>query len=225
MLRKNIDAKAEAAKMASLSLILGIAAGVAYLGLIRRAVMLLQSTTQIAGLNANFDSGLLTLASAQPGTPSTSLATVAVAALPVAIIATLALSFAARVRPAIAVFPSLLIAAAILGLLGAVALFLYVVNTARHRNDFLVALGTIVAVSILLRLQRSVRQFYRRNPALVSAIVGVVAIAYLVLTNGINISSILLSDVDIWLALIAFVLVLYSAIKMVRLGTRLRRGR
>jgi hypothetical protein len=46
------------------------------------------------------------------------------------------------------------------------------------------------------------------------------------LTNGsTNISAIVLSDVDIWLALAAFAIVLYSAIVLVRLGRMLRRGR
>jgi xanthine/uracil permease len=130
------------------------------------------------------------------------------------------------VRPTTTVASGLLIPAALLGLLGVVLLFLDVVATVKNRDDFLLALGTLVVIAVLLRLQRSLRHFYRRSPALVSLLVGVLVLAYIFLTNGsTNISAIVLSDVDIWLALVAFAIVLYSAIVLVRLGRMLRRGR
>jgi hypothetical protein len=225
MLRRNIDVKAEATKLASLSIVWGVGAAVAYLGLIHRAIDLINNGVQSSGLSTSFDSGLISYVNAPGSAATKSLTTIAVAALPFAIIAVLVLGFFGRVRPTLSALPAGMIVAAIVGLAGTVAIFIQVVNTAANRTQFIVALVTIVLISLLLRISRGVRQFYRSNPALVSTIIAVVTIAYLFLLNGANIPSILLSDIDVWLALVSFGIVLYSGINMVGLGARARRGR
>jgi hypothetical protein len=223
---KHVNALADAHQMAVLSIVWGAVAGVAYLGLVKRAVDLIKAATGWAGPSTSFDSGLLTIDPAQAGQTHSTVYIVAIAALPLAILAIIGLGLVARVRPTTTVASGLLIPAALLGLLGVVLLFLDVVATVKNRDDFLLALGTLVVIAVLLRLQRSLRHLYRRSPALVSLLVGVLVLAYTFLTNGsTNISAIVLSDVDIWLALAAFAIVLYSAIVLVRLGRMLRRGR
>jgi hypothetical protein len=224
MLRRNIDPRAESSKLASLSLIWGIGAAVAYLGLIYRAAVLIENATQVPGLSTSFDEGLVTFVSRSSGTTARSLATVGVAALPIAIIAVLVLALFARVRPTLTVLPVGMLVGAVVGLIGGVSLFLQVVNTSTNRAEFIVALVTIALISLVLRLSRRLRQSYRQNPALVSALVAVVTIVYLFLVNGANIPSILLQDIDVWLALIAFVIVLYSAINMIGFSIRMARG-
>jgi hypothetical protein len=223
---KHINIRADAHKMASLSVVWGAIAGVAYLGLVKRVVDLIEAATGWAGPSTSFDSGLLSIDPARVGQSHTSAYTIAIAALPVAILVIIGLGLVARLRPTTTALSGLLIPAALVGLAGAVLLFLDVVVTVKNRNDFLLALGTLVAIAILLRLQRFVRRFYRRNPAFVSLLVGAVLIAYIFITNGTtNISTIVLSDIDIWLALAAFTIVLYSGIVLVRLGRALGRGR
>ncbi|MGH2517258.1 MAG: hypothetical protein ACRDHP_16535 [Ktedonobacterales bacterium] len=223
---KHPNVRADAHKMAVLSVVWGVVAGVAYLGLVKRGVNLIEATTGWAGPSTSFDSGLTTIDPVQAGHAHTAVYTVAIAALPIAIVVILVLGIFARVRPSAAVLSGLLIPAALLGLVGVILLFLDVVVTVKNRNDFLLALGTLVAIAVLLRLQRFVRHFFRRNPALVSVLVGVVVLAYIFLTNGTtNITTIVLTDLDIWLALAAFAIVLYSSFVLVRLARALRRGR
>lgn len=220
--------RADAAKRASLSIVWGVVAGIAYLGLINGAVDIVKKATGWSGPGTSFDTGLRTFDSTKYGgahATFASVASIAIPALPVVIVAIVALGIASRVRPGMAVFPGLLIAAAALGLVGAVLLFLDVEANTQNRNDFLVALGTIVGISILLRLQKFVRRFYRRTPAVASLIVGLVVVIYIFLSNGTSIPSIVLAQIDIWLALVAFAIALYGGIAMVRLGQRMGRGR
>lgn len=221
--KQNINPRAEATKVAALGVAWGVVAGIAYLGLLKRMIDVIKSATGWAGPGGGFDGGLIAIDPARAGQPHTSLYIIAISALPIAILAVIGLGIAAGIRPKTFVLSGLLIAAALLGLLGVVLLFLDVVATVANGSAFLLALATIVIVSILLRLQRSVRHFYRRNPALVSLIIGVVVIAYIFITNGAtSISGIILSDIDIWLALIAFAIALYSGIALARLGRWIR---
>ena len=84
---------------------------------------------------------------------------------------------------------------------------------------------TGVVVSILLRLQRSVRHSYQRNPALVTLLVALLTIVYLVLSNGTNITAIFLTDIDVWLALVAFAIVLFAGIGIARYRRLIPRGK
>jgi hypothetical protein len=88
--------------------------------------------------------------------------------------------------------------------------------------QFAVALITIVIVSILLRLQRAIRRFFRRSPALASLLFAAVTVFYLIISNGANISSLVLQQVDVWLSLLAFAIVAYCGVTLVRIGQRLR---
>src|SRR5579859_1949327 len=95
---KHNFSRADAGKMASLSIVWGAAAGVAYLGLISHAVALLKTATGWSGPGTTFDSGLLTLHAA-PISPSLSaLSSFAVAAIPIACAAILGLGVAAWIR-------------------------------------------------------------------------------------------------------------------------------
>ncbi len=103
-------------------------------------------------------------------------------------------------------------------------LFLGLVATDKNGNQFVVALATIVLIAVLIRLQRFIRRFYQRAPAAASLILAALIVAYLILGSGTNITSIVLVQMDIWLALIAFAIALYGGIVQIRAGQRLRRG-
>jgi len=224
---KQLQVRADAHKLAVLALVWGLVAGVAYLGLIKHVVDVIMAATGWAGPSTGFDSGLIAIdpgQAADAGHVHTALYTAAIAALPIAILVIIGLGIVARVRPSVTLLTGLLIPAALLGVVGTLLLFLDVVATVKNRNDFLLALGTLVVIAVLLRLQRFVRHFYRRNPAVVSVIVGLVVLIYIFVTNGTtNLSTIVLSDIDIWLALTAFTIALYCGVVLVRRGHALRR--
>src|SRR5260370_17961756 len=118
-----ISPKAGSAKMSTMVIVWGLAAGVDYLGLINGAATQLYNSLK-APLPSN-DSGLRTLDSQLTAhfhiavNSFSSLATIAVAAIPVAIIATIALGLGVRVRPTQGVFSSLLVVPGVVGLSGA----------------------------------------------------------------------------------------------------------
>jgi hypothetical protein len=209
MRRSHPDARREVSKRATLCLMWGIIAGVAYLGLIGRGVSLIAKATGLIGSSETIDSGLITLTSSSGG--------VAVpASLHALAIAALVLGILQRINPRQRVFAGLLIAAASLGLVGSLLLFLRVVATESNGKGFIIAFLTGVVVSLLLRVQQWMRHSYDRNPALVTLLVALVVIAYLVLSNGTNITAIILSDVDVWLALVAFAIALVAGIGIAR---------
>jgi len=112
--------------------------------------------------------------------------------------------------------------AAILGLIGALLLFLAQVATRERGTEFIVAPVTIIIVALLLRLQRFVRRFYSRSPAFATLFFGVFTVVYLILANGVNISSIVLSQIDVWLALISFAIVLYAGFNLANAARKAR---
>jgi hypothetical protein len=221
------DPRREVTKRAMLSIVWGIIAGVAYFGLIGRGVTYITTLTHAS---ETIDSGLITLTNTKSGgvTVPTALQPFlvpAVAALPIAIIAIIVLGILLRARPRQRAFAGLLIVASILGLLGALVFFLRVVATPGNGRAAIVALITGVVVSILLRLQRSIRQSYQKNPALVTLLVALLTVIYLVLANGTSITAIFLSDIDVWLALVAFAIVLYAGIRVLRFQRVIPRGK
>jgi len=220
-MRKSSDPKAEAAKMAILSIVWGVAAGVAYLGLIGRVVDLIKANTRWPGPGVAIDTGLIAVKTTQAGSLPPGLFSAAILAIPIAAAAIIALGIFLRVRPSLVPLSAVLLVAGLVGFAAVGVLFLRLVATDETRNDFLIALGTIVVVWVLLRLERSMRRLYRRNPAVASLILGAVVIAYLVLANGTNIAAIVLSAIDIWLALVAFAIALYTGVRLVRLGQKL----
>lgn len=215
----------DAAKRASLSIAWAAVAGIAYLGLIKRG---LDAVGAAAHWNSPaVDAGLYAIPQAQAriGGPYATLGAVAITAIPVALVAAIALGVATRIRPHLVFLPSLLFIAGLIGLIGTLLLGYTQLVTPKKELEFGIALGTIVIVSILLRLQRFIRRFYRRAPAVASLLVAVLALAYLVLSNGTSISAVFLEQIDIWLGLIAFAIVLYNGIQLVRASRRVSKAR
>ena len=220
MRKSRPDARREVTKRATLCLMWGIIAGVAYLGLIGRGVSLIAKATGLIGSSETIDSGLLTLTSSSGGVavPGSlhALAIAALAALPFAIVGIMVLGILQRINPRQGIFAGLLIAAASLGLVGSMLLFLRVVATESNGKGFIIAFLTGIIISFLLRVQQWMRHSYERNPALVTLLVALVVIAYLILSNGTNITAIILSDVDVWLALVAFAIALVAGVGIAR---------
>jgi hypothetical protein len=213
-----------AAKRASLAIAWGVAAGVAYFGLIYQAVNLIVNATNGQWNGGNVDHGIVTVGSQfkEFGDPYSQIATIVIAALPIAIIATIVLAAIARARPRTPAIPGLLIVSGVLGLAASLLLFVALVANLKNGVQFIVALLTIVIVSILLRLQRGIRRFFRRSPAVASLLFAAVTIFYLIISNGANISTLVLQQVDVWLSLLAFAIVFYCGVTLVRNGQRLR---
>lgn len=223
MLSRKSDPRADARKMSSLAIAWGIVAGIAYLGLISVAITFLKHQVS-AWQGITVDPGILRLAQAKHDTHTT-ISTLVIAALPVAIVAVIALGIIARARQSLAAVGPLLILAALLGLAGSVLLFLGLVVNEQNGTELAVALATIVIVAILLRLSRYIRRFYGRSPAAASLLFALLTIAYLILSNGGgNISSVVMAQVDVWLSLIAFAIALYSGAVVVRARRRMRKA-
>ena len=227
--RSTVDPRREVVKRAMLCVAWGVVAGVAYFGLIGKGVSAIAKATGLIGQGETIDSGLINLTTAAGGVsvPASlhTLAVTALAILPIAIIATIVLGILLRVRPRQGILAALLIIAAVLGLLGSLVFFLRVVATASNGKDFVIALITGVVVSILLRLQRTIRQSYQQNPALVTLLVALLTLVYLVLANGTSITAIFLADIDVWLALIGFAIVFYAGIRIARYRRMIPRGK
>ncbi|HEV2237595.1 MAG TPA: hypothetical protein VGR57_13105 [Ktedonobacterales bacterium] len=221
MAGKAVDAKTQVARMASLSVAWGLLAGVAFLGLIKSAVDYAKAHSAWPGFTV--DGGLSTLNVSRVASNYQSLTHLAVIALPIAAGAVIALGIATRVRPTLPVFAVLALVAAVIGLLSAGVIFAAEVVNAQNETSTVVAVATIVLVGVLLRLQRFIRHFYRRTPAFTSLLFVAVTLAYLILSNGSNLSTLILSQVHVWLALIAFLIALYATISQVRAGRRLAR--
>lgn len=218
------DPRVDAAKRASLAIAWGIAAGVAYFGLIYQVMQLIVNASSGNWQPADIDKGIISFGSVfkEFGATYSTIATIVITAIPVAIIATIVLGIVARARPRFAPTAGLLIAAGILGLAGSLLLFVAIVANLKNGVQFVIALLTIVIVSVLLRLQRAIRRFFGRSPALASLLFAAVTIFYLILSNGANISGLALQQVDIWLSLIAFAIVIYCGVSLVRISRRLR---
>jgi hypothetical protein len=219
MAGKTVDAKTQVARMASLSVAWGLLAGVAYFGLIKVAVNYAKANSAWPGFAV--DDGLRSINASHVASNYQTLTGVALIALPIAAGAVIALGLAARVRPTLPVFSVILLVAAVLGLLSAGMIFVAKVVNPQNGTETAVAVATIVLVGVLLRAQHFIRRFYRRSPALVSLLFVGITLAYLILSNGTNLSTIILTQAHVWLALIAFLVVLYAAISQMRAGQRL----
>lgn len=220
MADRKTDPRTEADKMSSLALVWGVLAGVAYLGIIKLGVDLLERNG-LQGPSIE-TKGLIALHPHPAGIPAPTLFNLTIDALPFAIGVVVLLSILGRVRPGFVVGPVVLILAALVGLVGVALLFLTLVNTPEHRTGFLIAIGTVISVAILVRLERYVRRLHRRNPAVSTLLLGLLVIIYLVAYNSANISTLVLSQIDIWLGLVAFAIVLYAAINLLRQSIRLQ---
>jgi hypothetical protein len=222
MISKKVDPRNEARKRASLVIVWAVLAAIAYLGLIKLAIDAVAKATPWTGLTV--DGGLLAVANSAGKSGQGALATLgtlAIAALPVAIAGAAAFGILARVRPGLPLGGAAVTVAGAIGLAGSLALFITQVATLKNGTQFVVALATIVLVWVLLRLQRFIRRLYSRTPATASLIFVLVTLAYLILSNGANIASIVLTQVDVWLSLIAFAIILYAGIVLLRLRRRI----
>lgn len=213
------DPKAEASKMASLSIVWGVLAGVAYLGIIALLVTRLDQAG-VSGPTVTTN-GLRSITVNLDGAPAAGLLGLLIHALPYAIGAAILLAIAARLLPQFVPLPALLILAGLIGLVGTAILFLERMNLTQNRTGFLIALGTIVGLWIVARLEQQVRRLGKRNPAVASLVLAVLVVAYLVASNIATIPTLVLGEIDVWLALVAFVIVLYAGIRMLRASTRL----
>jgi hypothetical protein len=222
--KQQTDPRVDASRRASLAIAWGVAAAVAYLGLIYQAVQLIVNATNGQWSGGNIDQGIIHAGTTfkQFGETYAQLATIVVAALPVFIVATIVLGVVARVRPRLTFIAPLLIACGVLGLAASLLLIVALVANPKNGIQFAIALITIVIVSVLLRLQRGIRRFFRRSPALASLLFAAVTVFYLIISNSANISSLMLEQVDVWLALLAFAIVTYCGVTLVRIGQRLR---
>ncbi len=222
--KQQTDPRVDAARRASLAIAWGVAAAVAYLGLIYQAVQLIVKATNGQWSGGTVDPGIIHAGTTFKdfGATYAQLASIVVAALPVAIVATVVLGIIARVRPRLTFLAPLLIVSGVLGLAASLLLLVALVANPKNGVQFAVALITIVIVSILLRLQRGIRRFFRRSPALASLLFAAVTVFYLIISNGANISSLVLQQVDVWLSLLAFAIVVYCGVTLARIGQRLR---
>jgi hypothetical protein len=222
--KQQTDPRVDASRRASLAIAWGVAAAVAYLGLIYQAVQLIVNATNGQWSGGNIDQGIVHAGTTfkQFGETYAQLATIVVAALPVFIVATIVLGIVARVRPRLTFIAPLLIACGVLGLAASLLLVVALVANPKNGIQFAIALITIMIVSILLRLQRGIRRFFRRSPALASLLFAAVTVFYLIISNSANISSLMLEQVDVWLSLLAFAIVAYCGVTLVRIGQRLR---
>lgn len=222
--KQQTDPRVDAARRASLAIAWGVAAAVAYLGLIYQAVQLIVKATNGQWSGGTVDPGIIHAGTTFKdfGATYAQLASIVVAALPVAIVATVVLGIIARVRPRLTFIAPLLIVSGVLGLAASLLLLVALVANPKNGIQFAVALITIVIVSILLRLQRGIRRFFRRSPALASLLFAAVTVFYLIISNGANISSLVLQQVDVWLSLLAFAIVVYCGVTLARIGQRLR---
>jgi chromate transport protein ChrA len=141
--------------------------------------------------------------------------------LPFAIGAIILFGMILRARPGITILASLSIVASVIGLAGSLFLFLATVANEKNGQGFLIALLTIVLIFVLVRLQRFIRRFYQRSPAFATLFFALLAIIFVILSNGTTITAIILSQIDYWLALVAFGITLYASVNLTRHSRRL----
>jgi len=215
------DSRVSALKMASLLIAWGLVALLAYLGGVRKFVDFIVSTKIWPAPGVEIDNGLLKPNLGDFGGTYAPIVTATVIALPFAIGAIILFGMILRARPGITILATLSIVASVIGLAGSAFLFLATVANQKNGQGFLIALLTIALVFVLIRLQRFVRRFYQRSPAFATLFFALLAIIFVILSNGTTITSIILSQIDYWLALVAFGITLYASINLTRHSRRL----
>jgi len=215
------DSRVSALKMASLLIAWGLVALLAYLGGVRKFVDLIVSTKIWPAPGVEIDNGLLHPNLGDFGGTYAPIVTATVIALPFAIGAIILFGMILRARPGITILATLSIVASVIGLAGSAFLFLATVANQKNGQGFLIALLTIALIFVLVRLQRFVRRFYQRSPAFATLFFALLAVIFVILSNGTTITSIILSQIDYWLALVAFGITLYASINLTRHSRRL----
>jgi hypothetical protein len=215
------DSRVSALKMASLLIAWGLAALLAYLGGVSWFVNFIVSAKIWPAPGVEIDNGLRDPHLGSFGGTYSPIVTATVIALPFAIGAIILFGMILRARPGITILASLSIVASVIGLAGSAFLFLATVANQKNGQEFLIALLTIVLVFVLVRLQRFVRRFYQRSPAFATLFFALLAILFIILSNGTSITAIILSQIDYWLALVAFAITLYASVNLTRHSRRL----
>jgi hypothetical protein len=215
------DSRVSALKMASLLIAWGLVALLAYLGGVRKFVDFIVSTKIWPAPGVEIDNGLLHPKLGDFGGTYAPIVTATVIALPFAIGAIILFGMILRARPGITILATLSVVASVIGLAGSAFLFLATVANQRNGQGFLIALLTIALIFVLIRLQRFVRRFYQRSPAFATLFFALLAVIFVILSNGTTITSIILSQIDYWLALVAFGITLYASINLTRHSRRL----
>ena len=144
--------------------------------------------------------------------------------IPVSIVAIFVTSLAMRGHVLRISVVRLYILFGLIGLIATIALFIpYVVENTKVQGDFLLAAAVVVASGVLTRVQQWLRNLFQKNPAVASVGLLVVTGAVLLLANYTTFAQTILTQVGIWLSLVAFTIVIWSGITLRREAIRARR--
>jgi uncharacterized membrane protein YiaA len=163
---------------------------------------------------------------AGPGNPLSLLFLVLVLLIPVAAIGVIVMGFIARVRNASRVETNVNIVAAIVGIAGTVIMFIpLVAENTNIQQKFLFAAVIVVATTIVSRIQKQLRNLFQDHPTIASVGLLVIAYATLYLASQVTFEAIIVTQIGVWLGLIAFVISLYAAYRTSREARAARKGK
>lgn len=211
------------AKYASLSLVWGIIALVAFAAL----PWLHSGKTSTTG----FAYALKAITGGNKEIPSLSdpvglLFFLSILLIPLAAMAVVATSLVARVRAPSHALIAGNIFAAIVGIVGTIGMF--IPNVAENPTDqykFGVAALIVVASTVISRVQKQLRHFFQDHPTVASVLLLGVAYGSVLLANFATFTSIILDQFGLWVTLVAFLVMTYGGYTMQREARRARRGR
>lgn len=179
-------------------------------------------TIHVAQHGLQFGSGY----AASSGDPVSLLFLLLVLLIPIAAITVIVLGFIARTRNATKVNTNLNIAAAIVGIVGTILMFIpLVAEQTDTQQKFLFAAAIVVATTIVSRIQKQLRNLFQDHPTIAS--IGLLVVAYLALylAGQITFEQIIVTQIGVWLGLIAFVISLYAAYRTRREAWAARKGK
>lgn len=146
--------------------------------------------------------------------------------IPLAAVGVLTTSIIARLRQPSRALLGGGIFAAIVGIVGTVGMF--IPNVAENPNDqykFGIAALIVVGSTILSRVQKQLRHFFQDHPTIASVLLLGVAYVSVLSANFATFTTVILDQLGLWLALIAFLVTTYGGFTMERELRRARRGR
>ena len=155
------------------------------------------------------------------GDPKTLALFIMTLLIPVALVAVFVTSLVIRGHMLSLGVVRLYIISGIVGLIATLTLFIpYVASDPQNQKKFAFAAGVVITSGIIARLQSQLRNLFKRNPAIAS--IGLLAISYAAiwLADQATITSIVLTQIGIWLSLAAFAIVLYSGLTLRREAIR-----
>ncbi len=160
------------------------------------------------------------------GDPLSLLFLLLVIFIPIAALTNIILGFIAATRSAARPVTNLNIAAAIVGIAGTVIMFIpFVAQNPDNQHKFLFAAVIVVATSVISRVQKQLRKFFQDHPTVASLGLLVIGYAAVWLADQITFTAIILTQVGVWLALIAFVVALYATYRTRREAWAVRKGK